>query len=304
MSLYAIPAIIAFILKIVLLGWALYHGNIRRDWIVFGLVLCFQNIVEILVTVYLNHDQYAEYIIRMYWVGLTSILMLTIYFVAINPAQRLASHALGLLAAGFVVVVLFTDFVIKGHDVSSIQLTAIYGEYSLIYMAWALCVSALVCGICTWNLINAQSDRCKIIAIYQLLAVSPFILITLITQGIYAIGYKPSSLMMVPIGSTIFMLITYFSAAKELIRDPRFYIPGMREYKVNQNLYRTISDYALDQTNLPATLESLEKTLIQYKFDINNGNAQTTAEALGVPRSTFYSKAERLGIKLSRDSKS
>ncbi len=294
-SLYMLPALLAFAIKIALLAWALYQGSFRRDWLIFSVVLCLQSLVETSAFFFSEVSAISEYFVRLHWVGSIAIMSMSLYYVSAYDWQQKVAKLCLLLAIIFSCVTMATDAFVAGYKITPILVTAVYGQHFLVYVTFVVGLAVLALSFSFSNIYHARNNASEIAALYHLLAISPFVLVTIIVVILLSMGFKPSLIVLLPVASTLFIICTYFGTA-ELVRDPRLYIPGMRAYRANQEMAKVISDYVNDQRMLPDTMEALEKALIQYKFEINKGNAQNTADALGVPRSTFYSKLDRLGI--------
>ena len=118
-------------------------------------------------------------------------------------------------------------------------------------------------------------------------------------------GVKINALIILPITTTIFVIFTLKTEAKHKLTDIRRHIPFSVERKASTMLQEIIGKYAREEISHPEFLEEVERLSIKYKYQKSGRTILQTARAMKIPRSTLYSKARRLGIKINdvKDSK-
>ena len=79
--------------------------------------------------------------------------------------------------------------------------------------------------------------------------------------------------------------------------DVRRFIPFSDERQTSNHIMDIFSSYAQDKVNYRDAVSSIEKLLVEHKYDKNDRNATYAAEKMGMPRSSLYSLFNRLEIK-------
>ena len=115
-------------------------------------------------------------------------------------------------------------------------------------------------------------------------------------------GIKVSGAAILPVTTTLFLLITLKGEPKHGLTDIRRHIPLSLERRKSGQIMDIFSSYAKDELSYRDSLTEIEKLLVTYKHDKNNGNVSTTASTMNIPRSSLYSIFRRLDI-VHKDSK-
>jgi DNA-binding NtrC family response regulator len=103
---------------------------------------------------------------------------------------------------------------------------------------------------------------------------------------------------LIPIATTIFLVVILRMERSHKLTDMRMLIPGSEESKVLGELMAAFSNYSIYGENHKETLNEIERALVIYKHTaMANMKTSEIAKEMGMPRPTLYSIYNRLGLK-------
>jgi len=145
-----------------------------------------------------------------------------------------------------------------------------------------------------FNFKQTQDENEKTDYFYTLLAFSPLVLICFAVVVLMMTGFDASSAMLIPIASTMLLIITLKGKKTALVDISwRSFTPFTLEYKLRRELNLAQVRY-IDQSNShQETMRQIEKALLEYQRDKHDGSIAKASKTIGIMRSTFYSKMNR-----------
>jgi len=300
LRIYMLPAVLALLIKVVVLF--LSHKSSKTSKIFFTMVMIFacHNVAELLGYVEFIQGMQLESLIRWYYVmsvcGLAAMLIYSIEICKLYSNPRNLNLAIVSLVTIVSLIVLFTDMIVAGSIPIGYSVTAEKGQYYWIFQLTSLTTYV---GL-LWNLIRgysrAEDHITEIRCSYTLFALAPIMLVSLTLLGLMAVGITLNAALLMPIASSLFLIITLKAESKHGLTDVRRHIPYSLERKTSNEIMDIFSKYAQDEINYRDSMAELEKLLVTHKHDKHGGNVSTTAASMDIPRSSLYSIFRRLEI--------
>jgi beta-lactamase superfamily II metal-dependent hydrolase len=136
-----------------------------------------------------------------------------------------------------------------------------------------------------------------------LLAVLPLLVVAISVVVLMSMGIKINAAGIVPVLTTLFLLITIRGEANHKLTDVRRHIPFSLERKTSAQIMDIFSRYAQDEVNYRDGMAEIEKLLVTHKHSKNKGNVSVTAASMDIPRSSLYSIFRRLDINVKEQEK-
>lgn len=300
LHLLMMPAIVALLIKLYIL--LISRKITGQSSIFFTMVLIFacHNIAEVLGFVqYLTGEQQLL-ILRWYYVmSFCSLAAILLYSIDVSkilmPHKNISVFIVG-LTSFFCILSLTTDLILAGSTSIGYIMTAVKGPYYWAFQVSALLTYAGIFCILIKGYIKAKQHITAIQCSYTLLAFAPKILVGVSLVILMALGVHLNAAAILPITTTLFLLITLKSEAKHKLTDIRRFVPFSIERKTSSEIMDIFSSYAKDETNYRDSMAEIEKLLVTHKHNKNGGNVSTTASSMEIPRSSLYSIFNRLDI--------
>ena len=111
------------------------------------------------------------------------------------------------------------------------------------------------------------------------------------------IGLPMNAAGLMPLATTVFLLITFKSEQTSMWRDIRLSIPNTDENLAAKKILAEFADYSLGHLNHKQATENIERLLMNYKEKkVSAGNTSQLAKAMGIPRTSVYHVRKRLGL--------
>ena len=306
MSIFFIPALISLLLKLYVLMKNVARDKISILFLSLIIVFALHNAVELFGYFSLLKNGHVPHFFRPYYVitiYLISYLLLHGLQVAgyINRLITSAVLSIATLLAGLIV---FSNLIVEGHVRVSYTVTAIEGQYYSIFSAFIIIsliatTTTLIHGYKNANT-SLQSQRC----LYSLYALAPIILaFTIAIIGkITQINLTAAGI--VPIATTLFLLIILKTESQHQLSDIRKFLPLSLEKKTSNNFMSILDHYMSHQNeeNIFKTIQSnVEKEIISYSLEKCDYNVAKTTKMMGLKnRSTLYSMIKRHDINLKK----
>lgn len=303
MSYIVIPALIAFLVKLVVLVLSSQNKSTSKVFLVLMVLFAVHNLCEMLIVWDYLHQLDGSMVLRSYYAltvaGLCAIFM---YACEVShyslPIMSKLKGALSLLLCG---LIFLTDYVVSGSTLISYSITVQKGT---LYLVWQLyCIATLIATVTVILLgfRHAKEHRVEIQCIYTFMALMPLIVVCFIVLGLMAWGFRVNGVISIPIATTLFIVIMVISEYQHRLTDVRRFIPWSSEYKTSRKIMDIFSNYSRDKIDYREAIGEIERLLVLQKYDKNSGNASETANKMGMPRSSLYSIFNRLKIESRGD---
>lgn len=307
MILLMVPATISFLIKAFILWVARETLSLKQPTILVGLVAIamLHNITEVVGFSLLVQGENPEYLFRIYYVLTLALLgYVSAYALKVSNLNLPLARPIYLAAGGIVsVLLLIPGPVIDGYHNIGYSVTANRGDFYWMFQLLVLffLISTIVYLILGYR--RSSEAETKIGCIYTLLAFFPLVLVCGGVIALMAAGIKINATVVIPIATTLFIIITVATEARHRSTDIRRYLPWSREWQLVRKLLATVSDFSLGKIPLKNAVEQAEALMIAYKLNQHNGNVSTAAADMGMPRATLYHKLKKAGIEIKRVNK-
>ena len=301
MSWYMLPAAVAFIVKL----WFLFalksqtRTLIGRRWFGFVAIFCMHNLAELLLYSSAIQDGLAtEFLLRCYY-ACTSLIVIYCFVYVMNEKQFYWQKVLFFIISTFCALVLsllfFTNLIISGYLEWSYTFTAIKGSYYFVFQVFAVLGMLGMSGALIYNFMKSQSEKERAHYCYALIGLTPLVMACFGVISLMLLGYKVNAAMLLPIASTIFLMITL----KGKMSDPAesaflSFVPFTLEYQLRKQVKLAQLNYINKSNSHQETMMTIEKALLEYQRDKHDGSVAKASKTIGIMRSTFYSKMNRL----------
>lgn len=300
MSIFIIIVLTALVLKGTVLWIARkVPGEMK---IFLGLVLMFSlhNLCELLIYLGPLQANTSDMLLRAYYV-LCSMVVTWMCLYSIHVAafkSDLASRIV--LSTGVVVslIFLFTDMVVVGATVLGAGVTALKGPYYFVFQVTMITGFVFVITSLALSWRNSDSHLVKTRCSLVLLALMPIMVAATAVILLMQFDVKVNAAGLIPIATTIFLVVILRMERSHKLTDMRMLIPGSEESKVLGELMAAFSNYSIYGENHKETLNEIERALVIYKHTaMANMKTSEIAKEMGMPRPTLYSIYNRLGLK-------
>lgn len=298
MSIFVVPAFVALIIKlgVVFVSRRTFMSNRYFGFMV--LVFACHNLCEVLVFWEYFHGDKAEFILRAYYViSLTSLLSITFYISSITdflkPSNKFFLIALVAVVSSFIV---FSDFIVAGSRSLGYVFTAERGEYYDIFQGMSLALMCLLPMVLYREYARSKCHDSQIKCAFMGLALVPHFLSVVLVILVMNLGLEINGAAIFPFATTLFLVIILASENQHNLTDIRRFIPFSDERRTSNEIMEIFSKYARDQESYRESISEIEKLLVTHKYDKTGRNASSTAELMGMPRSSLYSLFNRLKI--------
>ncbi|GAA6138808.1 hypothetical protein NBRC116583_25550 [Arenicella sp. 4NH20-0111] len=299
MSIFVVPALVALIIK---LGVMFVSRTTFMSSPYFGfmvLVFACHNLCEVLVFWEYFHGDKAEYVLRSYYViSLVSLLSIALYISSIvdfigAPIKRLLVSLVSFVS----LFIIFSDSIVAGSRSLGYVFTAVRGEYYGVFQLLSLAFMGLLPFVLYRGYVRAQNHNTQIRCAFMGMALVPHFLSVILVILIMNLGFQVNGAAIFPFATTLFLVIILASENQHKLTDIRRFIPFSHERRTSNEIMDIYSKYARDQQSYREAISEIEKLLVTHKYDKTGRNASSTAELMGMPRSSLYSLFNRLKIK-------
>ena len=206
------------------------------------------------------------------------------------------------LSSGVIVslIFLFTDMVVVGAERLGPGLTALKGPYYFVFQVAMITGFVFVITSLALSWRNSDNHLVKTRCSLVLLALMPIMVAATAVILLMQFDVKVNAAGLIPISTTIFLVIILKMERSHRLTHMRMLIPGSDEDKALGELMTAFSNYSIYGENYKETLNEIERTLVIYKHTaMANRKTSEIAKEMGMPRPTLYSIYNRLGLKES-----
>ena len=199
-------------------------------------------------------------------------------------------------------IALTTDHILAGASELSYTLTAVRGNYYWLYQVFMVVSIVLTIACLVSNYRDSDEPEQEVRNFYALASMAPLIIVTIVVVVLMKLGFGVNATFVFPIASTAFLLILIKGKySQSLHRDPRGIVPNSLEARLASIITQANTQYSLEKISHKELMATLEKAVIQYKYQKNNGNVSRTANSMKIDRSTLYNKFKTLEVRESID---
>jgi len=312
MTWYALPAAVALLIKLYLIVAKIDLAKHNSAWYYFVIIFAINNFAELLVLSSSNIIE-SNFLARAYHPTAIAVLVYClIYSIGSNSKfiDRILIKASSALGVALSLFILFSDYIVTGATQESYFVTSVKGGYYYFFQAYVLSMCLVIGYILVRNFRYSDDKDKRNESLWVMLALMPSVLITFTSVALMVMQFKFNALILTPVGSTIFLLVTLLSYSKGVNREkidgvhrknPRKYIPFTIENKTCQFISEAEDSFLAGDLTLPEFMAKVEHAALSYASKKQNGNATQIAEMMGIGRSTLYQKGVRLGVEWKED---
>ncbi len=305
MTWVILPACISFLIKLGVLWVARESHPLRKPNAFIGLILVamLHNVTEGIGYALLLKGINPDTLFNVYYV-LTVFLFAFICIYAFDISKvklRWVRESILIISCIVGVLILTTNLVVSGYESIGYSVTAMKGDFYSLFQLPALTflISTIVFLIMGYN--NATKPSTKVTCLYTLFALLPFVFGVVGVIVLMAFGYKINAMMVIPIASTLFILITLKTEFRHKITDIRRLLPFSNERRATAEMLQVMSKYAMQDISHKELMRDIEKICLKYKVVVNDGNVAKTAGSMDLPRSSVYGLMSKHGLSQNKD---
>jgi len=303
MSIFFLPALISLLFKLFILGHVVL--NAARVSIVFlSLIVIFaiHNSIELLGYFQFMTGEAENIFFRLYYVASVYMtLYILLHGLSVSKMEKsLVSSALIFGTTLLAGLILFTDLIVGGQYSIGYSMSAIKGPLYWIFAANLLIISSCSFIVLFLGYRRAKSHLDSVRCVHSLFALTPVILVILLGVILKIAGVNFNATGMVPIATTIFLIIVLRTESKHKLSDLRRLMPLSPERQISNNIMDLIDVYLKNEDEeftYKDLQDGLEKEIIHYSLNKCKNNVSQTSYMMGLKnRSTLYSMMNRLDI--------
>jgi len=303
MSIFFLPALASLLFKLVILTYVVLKGA-RVSVVFLALIVVFaiHNSIELIAYFHFMNGEAVGVFFRLYYVATVYVaLYILLHGLTVSRMEnRFVSTALILSTTVLAGLILFTDLVVSGQYSIGYTLTANTGPFY-----WVLASDLVIVLSCSFITLflgyrRAKSHLDSVRCVHSLFALTPVILVLLLAIILKIAGVSFNATGLVPIATTIFLIIVLRTESKHKLSDLRRLMPLSAERQISNNIMDLIDVYLKNEDEeftYKDLQDGLEKEIIHYSLNKCKNNVSQTSYMMGLKnRSTLYSMMNRLGI--------
>ena len=298
-SIYIIPAVLAFFTTAYILF--LSHKKIGQSKIFYTMVLVFlaHHICEILGFIeFVKNGPHVIYQLKVYYVvTVWSLIYIFLYSLETSNINIPYINPVSIIIGGLLTsLISYGDTIIAGANSLGYVMTAQQGPHYILFQitVFIYLLSTISCLLYGYR--KSKSHITQIQCLYMMFSFSPlFLTITLIIT-LMALGFHINAIALIPISTTLFLIIVFKSESKHKLTDIRRFMPFSSERRTSQEIMEIYSNYTQDEISYRDCMIKIERLLVMNKYNKSGNNASATAKLMGMPRSSLYSIFNRLKI--------
>lgn len=306
MNFILMPAIISLILKIYIF-WIVIKGG-RASTVFLSLIAIFalHNTIETLTigNMLFYENRYAEQLLRPYYIITAySIMYIALYALTLSEIiNRSITISIAAISTIISALILYSDHIVAGHYSIGYSVSAEKGEFYWLFAALVIIGMLFSCITLLYGYRNASTQIKATRCLYSLYAITPFLLTGLIIMFFKIFNIPISAVMVLPVATTLFLIITIKTESKHKLSEIKHLLPLSLERKTANNFLNMLDEYVQNsnEDNVYKNLQAnIEREIICYSLNKCNNNISQTASMMGLKnRSTLYSMINRHGINL------
>jgi len=298
MNIYIVPAIIAFVVTSYVLVKISQNKTNSKAFISMVLIFLVHHAAEILSFIEFFKNGQTLYILKVYYVATLWFLVITLIYAREVSKLNLPKFDNLLYAYTLIIssLLLFSDTMISDAASIGYVMTAVKGPLYFLFQLTSISLMVSIIGILFSGYRKSNNHLVEIQCIYMLVAFTPILLAGIGIIALMSLGFKINAIAVVPLATTLFLMITMKSEEQHRLTDMRRFMPNSPERKTSQEIMELFSSYARDEMSYRDSINEIERLLVIHKYSKNGKNASVTAESMGMPRSSLYSIFNRLSI--------
>jgi len=300
MSLFALPALVALILKIWVYALAKKSDQSSQTFLWLLVFFAMHNLSEFLVIAQFFENQGTiNYLLRFYYVGLIFSLAYMCIFATTTAHQNNHNrHDLIILSVAvlFSLVMIQTDLVIAGSSAIGYTVTAIKGHYYFLFQFIVLLGFVRIFYVLIHQYLTTLNIQVQLKCFYAMFALSPIIVISTLVMLMMHLGYPYTAALILPFASTLVLLIVVLSHKHNDLINIRGRLPFSAHRAAERQLVNIYRSFANEDLGLNQAKRDIERIFIQSALDRSGNNVSQAAARLKIKRSSLYSIFNRLEI--------
>jgi hypothetical protein len=288
---------------VIKLGILYYAYQAKHSFAFTALLAVFalHNTAEVMSLVQFNmHLESANFVARGYYavsvwalVFMLNYAHFTVYRIGLPKRRLFSLFGCALVFSG---LLFFTNSIVTGSVATGITIAATRGELYFLFQVIVLLGMGSFLFTLVNGLVTARDASTEIRCWYSLLALLPIVLLSVGIVLLQFVGINFTATLLMPIFSTIFLLVSLYYESVHRVTDIRMYLPFSIERSVSSNIMATCSDFSSNKVSFREAHDQLEKELVLYSLRKNGFNVSKSAEAMALNRTTLYSILKRHGI--------
>ena len=298
MSIYVLPALLALVVKIYVLLVA-RAANTSRIFSGMVLVFALHNLTELVAYLQFTRGELTLSLFKVYYAAtLVTLGYLCLYCIEvarISALRRLyMPSVIWLTMCG--IAIMFTDHVVAGFVSIGYSATAEQGPYYWVFSLTSIGATLFVVSSLIYGYRKSNNHVTQIQCLYNLMALTPFVLLGFVIIPLMLLGQEINAGGILPICTTLFLLITLQSESKHRFTDIRRYLPFSKERKIADEVMSLISKFSMDEISYKDLSNEIEKIALKSKLAQADDSISEAARLLKMKRTTLYSMLNRHGI--------
>jgi len=304
MSIYFAPALIALLFKLFVLAYVLRGSKVSIVFLSLIIVFAFHNAIEILGYFNVQNDNAVNIFFRLYYIATTYVVLyILLHGLSVSKLENtIVTGLLIALATTISGLIVFTDLVIAGQYSIGYTVTAIKGSLYWLFATYLLIVLLSNFAVISQGYRIAKSRIDAVRCVHSMIALAPVMLIFLLTIIFKIVDIKINATGLIPIATTLFLVIVLKTESKHKLSDLRRVMPLSAERQTSDNFMDLLDNYiqSKNRCNVYKELQAgIEKEIIMYSIKKCGGNISEATRMMGLKnRSTLYSMMTRLDMNL------
>ncbi len=298
MTMYMLPSALALVASVILLGTFFYGRKSSSSFYNLILVFACMSACELLGFLRFFEQSSLEGLLRVYYVTVIIAIAFSARYVGQVTGNRLKNIPAVIFGFALVIsaIVLFTNLIIAGSESIGYMVTAIKGEHYMAFRVYSLLGILASCSMLFIGYFKPAADTIKQQSQYCAMAFSPIIFTSIGVLALMMLGIKVNATVVMPLAMIAFSVMAYrgehvFRSAEENVQR------GNQDKKLaSLKIQETFDQFSDGDINYRDAVSDIEKIMVLYKYNQNEGNASSTAKQMGMPRSSLYSIFNRLMI--------
>ena len=305
MLIYA-PAIAALAIKIYLLY--LYRDSTAKPVLVktFIGLLAIQTIASSIELVSLYYGSvlplpfFALFFLKIYYVTLfwllTFLLQISILVVHEGLSRKIGL-AIYLIATTMTAIMLFSDWIIIGAKPIGYTVTRIPGVHYWTMPVYGFVLSTLSIGAFVYGYRTLENQFDRLRCFYFLLAICSLTFPILIAVVIMMLDVQMNAAVILPIGTSLFLIIVGYALGNHKLYDIRIWVPFTQTFRLDMARHREFF-ISPDGSEMLARERRAqhEKRYLVRALTMSDGNQKQAAKRLGISESAVSSKRKQYRI--------
>lgn len=295
---YVVPSVVALVVKVVVL--ILTREPLKRKkhrdlaWFLLSLLLL--NSAEVTQYFFLSSPHEGAIIIKLYWCfALSSLYFLLLHCLKIARYRCKHLSLLKIIMITTTVLILKTDFIIKGAESIGYALTAIPGDFFPVAKITAVGLILSVMAILIHAGMKHPQLKTKRKCMVLIAALLPSMLAGLFIIALMSIGIKVNAAVIMPCTITFFIGMLLLTEHRYGLFGIFCFIPTTREHQLYKAAWVAINQVICEIENekeieLKSVFKNLEAVVIAVVIAECDNNKTLAAKRLSMARSTLHSK--------------